>query len=154
VNLDVDKLATLFVIAMLVLGPKRLPEATRALARGLGEFRKYRSALTGELKDFVAEPLGQISAFQKELRDATVGPRSAIEESLREGISRDAGRSVIEGGAIEGGAIEGCVVEAAAAGTAATSGVGSPATLLGPPFEAPAVSSSPVEAFPDDPSSN
>lgn len=33
------------VIALLVLGPKRLPEAGRALGRGL---RDFRSALSGE----------------------------------------------------------------------------------------------------------
>ncbi len=40
----------IFVIALLVLGPKRLPEVGRSLGRGL---RDFRSALSGDDQDRV-----------------------------------------------------------------------------------------------------
>jgi sec-independent protein translocase protein TatA len=43
------------VVALLVLGPKRLPEVGRALGRGL---RDFRTALSGEEEDRHDEVLG------------------------------------------------------------------------------------------------
>lgn len=41
------------VVALLVLGPKRLPEVGRSLGKGL---RDFRNALSGEEHDAVAAP--------------------------------------------------------------------------------------------------
>jgi sec-independent protein translocase protein TatA len=38
-------LLLIFVVALLVLGPKRLPEAARSIGRGMHDFR---SSITGE----------------------------------------------------------------------------------------------------------
>ncbi len=40
-------LLLILVVALLVLGPKRLPEATRSIGRGLHDFR---SAITGDAR--------------------------------------------------------------------------------------------------------
>ncbi len=39
-NIGPMELAVVLVIALLILGPKRLPDAGRALGRGLTEFRE------------------------------------------------------------------------------------------------------------------
>jgi sec-independent protein translocase protein TatA len=44
------------VIALLVLGPKRLPEVARALGRGLREFRETVGGVTGESVSGEVEP--------------------------------------------------------------------------------------------------
>jgi sec-independent protein translocase protein TatA len=49
----------ILVIALLVLGPKRLPEVGRALGRGL---RDFRNALSGEEQDHRDEALTQTTA--------------------------------------------------------------------------------------------
>ncbi len=41
-------LLLILLVALLVLGPKRLPEATRSIGRGLHDFK---SAMTGEARD-------------------------------------------------------------------------------------------------------
>ncbi len=43
------ELIVILVIALLVLGPKRLPELARSLGRGLAEFRRATSDITEEL---------------------------------------------------------------------------------------------------------
>jgi len=48
VNVGPLELLVIGVIALLVLGPKRLPEAARALGRGM---RELKEALSGEDED-------------------------------------------------------------------------------------------------------
>ncbi len=43
------ELIVILVIALLVLGPKRLPEIAKALGRGLAEFRRATADVTTEL---------------------------------------------------------------------------------------------------------
>jgi sec-independent protein translocase protein TatB len=84
VNLDPEKLIVLFVIAMLIMGPKRLPEAARAMGRWMGELRKYTSGFQAEFHDMLAEPREQGSAIRDELRNAFSEPRAALEAGALE----------------------------------------------------------------------
>jgi TatA/E family protein of Tat protein translocase len=43
-------LLVILVVALVVLGPKRLPDVAKALGKGLAEFRKATSDLTDELR--------------------------------------------------------------------------------------------------------
>ena len=43
------ELIVILIIALLVLGPKRLPELARSLGRGLAEFRRATSDITEEI---------------------------------------------------------------------------------------------------------
>jgi sec-independent protein translocase protein TatA len=44
-NIGFPELIIIFVVALLVFGPKRLPELGRSLGRGLSEFRRASSEL-------------------------------------------------------------------------------------------------------------
>jgi sec-independent protein translocase protein TatB len=76
VNLDPEKVLVLFVIALLVLGPDRLPKAARSLGKALAEVRKYTSAFQSEVNQVLAEPRAAVqSALQEaDLRDALRPP--------------------------------------------------------------------------------
>jgi sec-independent protein translocase protein TatB len=50
-NVGMPELIVILAVALIVLGPKRLPEVARALGKALGEFRKATSGLTQELDD-------------------------------------------------------------------------------------------------------
>lgn len=50
-GIGVPELLVILVVALLVLGPQRLPEVARALGKGLGELRKAASGITDELQD-------------------------------------------------------------------------------------------------------
>ena len=71
VSIDPEKLLFIFVIAVLVLGPERLPQAARTLGRGLAELRKYTSSFQSEVKNVLAEPRAIIDAA---VRDADPRP--------------------------------------------------------------------------------
>ena len=43
------ELAVILVVALLVFGPRKLPELARSLGRGLTEFRRAQSELRGSL---------------------------------------------------------------------------------------------------------
>lgn len=45
------ELLVIMVVALLVLGPKRLPEIARALGRGLAEFRRATADVTTEFEN-------------------------------------------------------------------------------------------------------
>ena len=48
-GIGLPELLVIFVVALIVLGPKRLPEVAKALGKGLAEFRKATAGLTDEL---------------------------------------------------------------------------------------------------------
>lgn len=50
-GIGVPELMVILVVALIVLGPKRLPDVARALGRGLAEFRRASSDLTEELRN-------------------------------------------------------------------------------------------------------
>jgi sec-independent protein translocase protein TatA len=54
-------LLLILVVALLVLGPKRLPEAGRALGKGI---RDFRSAMSGEEREPRDELVSQASMSQ------------------------------------------------------------------------------------------
>jgi Tat protein translocase TatB subunit len=48
-NIGMPELAVILAVALIVLGPNRLPEVARMLGKALAEFRKATSGLTQEL---------------------------------------------------------------------------------------------------------
>lgn len=54
-GIGMTELLVIFVIGLLVLGPKRLPELARSLGRGLAEFRRASLDLRREFSDIADE---------------------------------------------------------------------------------------------------
>jgi sec-independent protein translocase protein TatA len=50
------ELILIFVIALLIFGPRKLPELGRAIGRGIGEFRRAANELRDSLESEVAQP--------------------------------------------------------------------------------------------------
>jgi Sec-independent protein translocase protein TatA len=71
VSLDPEKLLFIFVIAVLVLGPERLPQMARTMGRVLAEVRKYTSGFQSEVGKVLAEPRAIIDAA---VREADIRP--------------------------------------------------------------------------------
>jgi len=54
-GIGMTELLVIFVIALLVLGPKRLPEMARSLGRGMAEFRRASSDMRREFVDLAED---------------------------------------------------------------------------------------------------
>jgi sec-independent protein translocase protein TatB len=141
VNLDPEKLIVLFVIAMLVLGPQRLPEAARTMGRWMAELRKYTSGFQSEFNNLLAEPREHTSALRDEFRSAMAEPKAALEAGAREAQS-----------AVNSATAASAVTPAGEA----NADVAAPS--LSPPEPSPVLPhepvSAPLNAVPDDPSLN
>ena len=49
-GIGLPELIVIFILALIVLGPKRLPEVARALGRGLGELKRAAADLKEEME--------------------------------------------------------------------------------------------------------
>ncbi len=113
-GIGMPELVVILVVALIVLGPKRLPEVARALGKGLAEFRR----VTGEVN--------------RELETA----RNLIEQEARE---HDALRRKVErarsqaANAAAGTSAAANATPSAAANTAETPGASAPATTAAAP---------------------
>ncbi len=63
-NIGVQELIVIFVVALLVLGPERLPEVGRQLAKAVTEFRR---ALEEVKREMELEELEEVKEVKKEL---------------------------------------------------------------------------------------
>ena len=50
-NIGMPELLVILSVALIVLGPKRLPDVARALGKAMAEFRKATSGITDELEN-------------------------------------------------------------------------------------------------------
>jgi Tat protein translocase TatB subunit len=56
-NIGPAELLVVLVIALLVLGPNKLPDAARQVGRALGEMRKLSSGFQAEMQNALKEPV-------------------------------------------------------------------------------------------------
>ncbi len=73
------ELIVILVVALLVLGPKRLPEIARALGRGLAEFRRATADVTSELENarvLLEEEARSASRKQEPKKDPKPGEKT------------------------------------------------------------------------------
>lgn len=74
-NLGLPELLVIFIVALIVFGPKKLPELTRSLGRGLNEFKRASNELKNTLDDEIrAEERRQATPVSEERRQATPTP--------------------------------------------------------------------------------
>lgn len=78
-KLGITELLVIFAVALLVLGPDKLPYYARKLGEGLKELRKVSSEVTEDLRESVIDPLEEA---QRPIREA-MEPLTELEKDVR-----------------------------------------------------------------------
>jgi sec-independent protein translocase protein TatA len=74
-SLGLPELAFIFILALLVFGPKKLPEIGRTLGRGMAEFRKATHELKRTIDtELVLEENPMPASVRSQLRQAQTEP--------------------------------------------------------------------------------
>lgn len=77
-GIGLPELIIILVIALIVFGPKKLPDLARSLGKGMAEFRKA----TDEFKSTIANDVQEIKDLKSELREEIYyAPDSTWEET-------------------------------------------------------------------------
>ena len=78
-NLGLPELLVIFIVALIVFGPKKLPELTRSLGRGINEFKRASNELKNTLDEEIRaeERRAATPPMSEERRPATPGADEA-----------------------------------------------------------------------------
>jgi sec-independent protein translocase protein TatB len=66
-NIGGPEIIVVLIVALLVLGPNRLPQAARSMGKAMAEFRKVTGGLQAEMRD-------AMSTLENEVNNTTAPP--------------------------------------------------------------------------------
>ena len=72
-GIGMPELVVIMVVALIVLGPKRLPEAARGLGKAFAELRRATSGITEELDNAQIMLDEEVRATERNVRDEPYG---------------------------------------------------------------------------------
>ncbi|MCD7945360.1 MAG: twin-arginine translocase TatA/TatE family subunit [Clostridiales bacterium] len=78
------EIVVVFVVALLLIGPDKLPEFAKKLGAGLRAFRDATKDLTSEIRENVVEPLEEAQAPIREAMEPLEEMDKEIKESVKE----------------------------------------------------------------------
>ncbi|MFM8562365.1 MAG: Sec-independent protein translocase protein TatB [Acidimicrobiia bacterium] len=86
-NLSGSEIVVILLLALIVLGPEKLPEAIRRFGRVYGELKRMSTGFQSELKNAFDEPMREIRETTQLAKDAVMKPvqdaRSVFDEAAK-----------------------------------------------------------------------
>ena len=109
-NVTGSELLIILFVALVVLGPAKLPEAARQVGKIIGEFKRISSGFQREMKAAMDDPLSKVTGEATPTSISDVGgftplPPVAEQNGSKEGTA-DAGEAAAAAGATEGDAAQ------------------------------------------------
>jgi TatA/E family protein of Tat protein translocase len=100
-GLGVPELIVIFVIALVVFGPRKLPELGKALGKGIAEFRRASQEMKETIETEVrnAEHSMELKKIKADIEGAEAGIRKELEDAPGAGTGQDAAGPSPEKGA-------------------------------------------------------
>ena len=84
VKIGIQELVIVFIVALIVIGPDKLPEYARKLGEALKQFKKYSSEATKEIRESVVEPLQEAQRPLKEAMEPITDLEKTIQKDVRD----------------------------------------------------------------------
>jgi Tat protein translocase TatB subunit len=72
-NIGAPEVLVIFIIALIVLGPSKLPDAARQAGKAMTELRRLSSGFQRELKDAMEDPLAEEKAREAGRKEVAKG---------------------------------------------------------------------------------
>ena len=91
-GIGMQELIIIAVIALIVVGPKKLPDLAKTLGKGFSEFKKATEGITDELKETMKEDKIQ---DDDGLKDSLLLKKTVEEESKPNSTDNDANKSQV-----------------------------------------------------------
>jgi len=87
-RIGATELLVIFALALLVIGPDRLPEFAKKLGEAMGQFKTYSSKVAKDIQETVIDPMEEAAAPVRE----AVKPIEEMDKTIRDGL-RDVEKS-------------------------------------------------------------
>jgi sec-independent protein translocase protein TatB len=95
-NLQGSEIIVILLLALVVLGPEKLPEAVRKFTQTYAELKKMSSGFQSELKSALDEPMREIRETADMVRDAADPRKIMAEAEAEQRVLHDADSVVAE----------------------------------------------------------
>ncbi|MAJ89590.1 MAG: twin-arginine translocase subunit TatB [Acidimicrobiaceae bacterium] len=86
-NLGSGELLVIFFVALVVLGPKRLPDAARQVGRAVHEIRRMSGGFQREIREAMQEPMRAAEQAKADILDPFNQAASAAADSIKTPLS-------------------------------------------------------------------
>lgn len=87
--LGMPEIIMIFIVGLLLFGPRKMPQIGRSIGRALGEFRRASNEFKRTVEDEVAAE--EIRSVEKDLRDVKQAGSDAVEKALDDGAADGGG---------------------------------------------------------------
>ena len=87
--LGMPEIIMIFIVGLLLFGPRKMPQLGRSIGRALGEFRRASNEFKRTVEDEVAAE--EIRSVEKDLRDIKTAGAEAVKATIDEAESGESG---------------------------------------------------------------
>jgi sec-independent protein translocase protein TatA len=88
-QLGFSEMLVIFIVALLVFGPKKLPELGKSLGKGIREFRKATDELKSTWQDQVKDIQAPLNDVKKDMHEMSQDLKSDFYKSLESSVETE-----------------------------------------------------------------
>jgi sec-independent protein translocase protein TatB len=96
-NLQGSEIIVILLLALVILGPEKLPDAVRKFAQTYGELKKMGNGFQSELRSVLDEPIREMKETARLVQDAA-DPKKIAEQAAEDSALREAAKSADRAG--------------------------------------------------------